>query len=440
MTKREFTEADLYEAVTTSPYKNGYRARLRIGERNGKNVYHDVYARSELEVKIKAREFIEKMIAGQDERKAVDSLLSTAFENWLYGEKYGTLKAGSFDRLEQVYRGEILPHISAITLKDCSAADCKKVMDANLARGYSYSTLLKVFRLLREFFRRQHEAGAISYNPMSGIKMYSRDFVRSRQQQAREDKERAITKSSNGQKLAPEELELVLSNLRMEDKEEIRILSEEEIERLRAICENGYYMEWNSRLGNPCKSGPHFLTQSKFFLFMLNTGLRKMEGAALKYSDVNFENKTITIRNNITTSKRRDARGHAIGGITVTQSSPKTKHSATVVPASDMALDILRDMLKEEPEGYDGYIIHGEDGKYLCESAVRRRWNSLLRWANVEHCGLHSLRHTFASRLYETTKNARLVSEMCRHASVSFTSDVYVKLIESGKQMESFRI
>ena len=66
-----------------------------------------------------------------------------------------------------------------------------------------------------------------------------------------------------------------------------------------------------------------------------------------------------------------------------------------------------------------------------------------LKQAHVEHCGLHTLRHTFASKLFAATNgNAKLVSELVRHSSVSFTEDIYIHLIEQTKAnvLEGFSI
>lgn len=52
---------------------------------------------------------------------------------------------------------------------------------------------------------------------------------------------------------------------------------------------------------------------------------------------------------------------------------------------------------------------------------------------DVDHCGLHSLRHTFASKLFAAGGNAKLVSELVRHASVSMTEDIYIHLIQQQK-------
>lgn len=71
----------------------------------------------------------------------------------------------------------------------------------------------------------------------------------------------------------------------------IRFLTDEEIARMRDVAYNGYFLRWTTRTGKQAQSGPWFLKQAKYFLFILNTGLRKGEATALKYSDIDFEQK-----------------------------------------------------------------------------------------------------------------------------------------------------
>ena len=76
-------------------------------------------------------------------------------------------------------------------------------------------------------------------------------------------------------------------------------------------------------------------------------------------------------------------------------------------------------------EGYDGYIANA-DGKPLNDANFRRHFNSLLSQANVQHCGLHALRHTFASYYYEYTNGSRkLVADYLGHSISNLTERVY---------------
>ena len=434
--KRTFTEKDLYEEIAVAKYGDRFRSRVRIGcdTVTKKYTYKAIYGIDELDVKIKVREFIQGEIQGQDEKKAHDELLTTDIEKWLYNEKYGTIKAGSFDRLEQVYLNQIKPYIEGIKTQNVRAELCKKILQNNLTKGYSHSTLLKIFRLLKMFFKAKVEDGSLAANPMNTVKCYTAEFVRTNQANIRDDREKAKAKMEKGIDLTKEEEGLAFSKLRMEDKEEIRYLTDEEIARMRDVAYNGYFLRWTTKTGKQAESGPYILKQAKYFLFILNTGLRKGEATALKYSDIDFARKTMTVHKNITTAKKRNAGGIAVGGVHSVEGSTKTSTSYAVVPINDTAIAILKELLEDEPKGYCGYIAH-DGGKPLCESAMRKRFDNLLRQAGVVHCGMHSLRHTFASKLYELTRgDSKLVSELIRHSSVSFTEEIYIHLKDKYKQ------
>lgn len=143
----------------------------------------------------------------------------------------------------------------------------------------------------------------------------------------------------------------------------------------------------------------------------------------------------IAIRRNLTAVKNRDSEGKALVGKHMVIGSTKTDGSADVIPVNTTAITILKQMLEKEPKGYNGYIAHNDDYSHLGETALRKRFSNLLRQAKVESCGIHSLRHTFASKLYEISKgDSKLVSSLVRHSSVSFTEDTYIHLKQKYQQ------
>lgn len=142
----------------------------------------------------------------------------------------------------------------------------------------------------------------------------------------------------------------------------------------------------------------------------------------------------MTISRNTTTARKRDKNGKATVGFHSVEGTPKTKGSAATVPINSTAIEILKDMLAKEPKGYKGYIAN-ENEKPISESALRKRFDNLLRQAKVEHCGIHSLRHTFASKLFEATNgNSKFVGELVIHSSVSFTEDIYIHLKKNTRK------
>ncbi len=60
------------------------------------------------------------------------------------------------------------------------------------------------------------------------------------------------------------------------------------------------------------------------------------------------------------------------------------------------------------------------------KKSLWQRFSKILKGAEIEPCGLHSLRHTFGTRFYEQTQDVKMVSEMLRHENPSFTAKVYI--------------
>lgn len=252
---------------------------------------------------------------------------------------------------------------------------------------------------------------------MLKVEMYSRDEVSRKQEKLRDIRDSARQKEESNMPLTEMETALTNSKLRICDKEEIRFFNDEEIAKIKAIAEI------------PFINGIQGIKQAKIFVLMLNIGLRAGEMQALKYCDIDWENKTIGITKNIVSVKTRDENGRCTGSRKTKQGKVKTKHSyQEYLDVNDTALNILKELREEEPDNYDGYIIHNGNNP-LTPRAFEKRFYNLLKKAGIEKTGLHTLRHTFASKLYEQTNgDTKLVSELLRHGSVSFTAQTYIHL------------
>lgn len=226
-------------------------------------------------------------------------------------------------------------------------------------------------------------------------------------------------------KYSPKDVELIFTHLRFNEKDKIEIFSDEEIEKMKNIIENGYHLECKSRTGTPFKTGPFYLTQPEFFLFVLYTGLRVGEAAALKYSDVNFETNQITISKARKTSKERNLDGQPTGKIKVYEGKPKTKSSSATIYVPPQAIDVLLKMKTKEDKDYNGYIVN-DNGNPLSDTALRKRFYCLLDRAGVERKGTHTLRHTCATKVYQQTQDITIAQKLVRHSQASTTSDMYV--------------
>ena len=158
---------------------------------------------------------------------------------------------------------------------------------------------------------------------------------------------------------------------------------------------------------------------------MLNSGIRAGEAVALKYSDFNFENRTVRIRETAVNTKIRNPDGSATGKRNRTFTSPKTERSDAILHLNPEAVQIILDMKALEPNGYDGYVVHSNH-KPLAEKSLYQRFIKILRGAGIQSCGLHSLRHTCGTKLYEATQDLKFVAQQLRHTDPGFTARVYV--------------
>ena len=224
-------------------------------------------------------------------------------------------------------------------------------------------------------------------------------------------------------------------------------LEDSEIEKIKDVIYNGYKLTGKTRaLKNTDGMEEQHeytyhkkITQGLYFIFMLNTGLRAGEAVALKYSDIDFDKQTMTVRKNVKYAKRRDKDGNVIGGMTKKIGKTKTKKSHSTVKINAKAITVLQEMLKDEPEGYTGYIVHDirkssddfEPYKQISPNALYKRWQTVCQYAGVEPRGLHILRHTCASKMFAAANgNAKAVSVLLRHKDVAFTMKVYIDLIK----------
>lgn len=138
---------------------------------------------------------------------------------------------------------------------------------------------------------------------------------------------------------------------------------------------------------------------------LLSTGLRVGEALALQWSDIDFELRSIKI-------ERTDYRG--------TLQDVKTCNSCRVIPLpSDVAL-LLRGI-----EYRSEWVFCKSDLGRLDYRGVLRDWHKLLDTLQLPRCGLHALRHTYATQALRCGVNAVVLARLLGHADSSFTLRQY---------------
>ncbi len=77
------------------------------------------------------------------------------------------------------------------------------------------------------------------------------------------------------------------------------------------------------------------------------------------------------------------------------------------------------------------YLFSSSRGEKLTRSAIQKIFKKYASLASLpEHYSIHSLRHTYACRLYKSsTNNLRLVQKQLRHSSIA-TTQVYADVMD----------
>ena len=141
------------------------------------------------------------------------------------------------------------------------------------------------------------------------------------------------------------------------------------------------------------------------FLTAAFTGLRMGELLALRWRDVDFSGSVIRVRSS-----------WAGGQLT----TPKSGKVRSVPLAPDVATALAKLAGREHWTGDDDLVFASDTGDHLSDSALRVRYKSALRRANLRELRFHDLRHTFGTRMIAKA-DVRRVQEWMGHSDIQTT-------------------
>lgn len=154
-----------------------------------------------------------------------------------------------------------------------------------------------------------------------------------------------------------------------------------------------------------------------FFQIAFFTGMRIGEILVLKWEDINFFSKKISIKRSVTKC---------------IVSSTKTHTTRTI----DM-LDIVYDaLLEQKKETYlkNSYIFLNGDTHFNDSANIRKGvWINTLKLAGIDYRKLYQTRHTFASTMISKGEDILWVSKMLGHKDLSVTLKIYTKFVPNKK-------
>lgn len=196
----------------------------------------------------------------------------------------------------------------------------------------------------------------------------------------------------------------------------------------------------------------------ELFYFMCLSGVRVGEAGALRWSDVDFDRKTVTIRGSLSCQYCEGVKRMMI-------TSPKTINSIRTIPFFGEMEEILisqkkkQDRLKKElghrfrSDGeFEDLVFTTSMGSPCVRYIVQKEINKYLARRKEEDIAIaiaegrpprtfrkfhpHTLRHTFATRCFEKRMEPKVVQKIMGHSNISITMNIYTHVMESMMDTE----
>lgn len=305
---------------------------------------------------------------------------STSFETLLslYTKtKELSIRKTSFDSLCVTAR-QICQHIGHYNVQDITSEILQtELINAMTSEGYAYGTISKAFILTKECLNYALGKDYITKNPCGMVKLPTKENF-------------------------PQKPQRFLS------ADEIQLFKETATSMLRTIDEPRY-------------------VHGNIICLILYTGLRVGELCGIKWRDVDFDGKRISVNSTIVVEYRDGRR-------TLTDNPTTKSGKPRFVPLNKNALSILTRQQELVGGDSDCYIINGSTS-IPDKTLVAKSYTAIAKHAGIEQPnGIHTLRHTFASNCIIKGIDIKVVSEILGHSSVSITYNIYVHIIDAQKQ------
>lgn len=339
------------------------------------------------ELKEKKNRLIAERALGLDIRKTKTLTLDEWFNEWFVTYKVPYLKESSVTPLRTKYRMTFSKTLGDMKIKDITNMDVQRAINFLHEDGISASALKDGLGLLRGCFDVAQGNKVVLGNPSIGVKVPWKAKLKG-----------------------------------------FRVLTREEQRVFLQFCEGSWYKE--------------------MLYVMFGTGMRIGEVGGLKWGDINWANKTITI-------KRALMAQYEDGVKKIKLTSPKTINSYRDIPFFDQVEESLRSQKEKQDrrikelgkrrwrqEGeLSDFVFTSSFGspilRHIAEKEINKITSAInqVEWTKakeeerepIEFARLypHAIRHTFCTRLFEKGVDPKVVQLIMGHSQLSTTMDIY---------------
>ena len=172
-----------------------------------------------------------------------------------------------------------------------------------------------------------------------------------------------------------------------------------------------------------CKRG---IMRLRIFYFLISTGMRFGEAAALTWNDIDLNTGEIKINKTAV----------AIHGSMVIQDRTKTAAGTRTIFVGQNITEWLRwhKSTLDEEVNYQNLVFPNQRYNIMNQANAVRAWTELQEKLEIKHQGMHALRHTWATRALEEGIDIKVVSQMLGHKNIITTMNLYQDVLDAEKQ------
>ena len=164
-------------------------------------------------------------------------------------------------------------------------------------------------------------------------------------------------------------------------------------------------------------------------LLCMYTGMRLGELCALKWTDVDFGDGTVTVNRTV---QRIAAKG-SLPKTILMETDPKSESSKRVIPLTDEIMELLKGL-----KGEEAYVFGGN--KPLEPRTMQYRFQRTLGESEIDRRNFHILRHTFATNCVESGMDVKTLSMILGHSDVKITLNRYVHPTMESRRRQMGRL
>lgn len=353
---------------------NKFLVRVYLGRVDGKRKYHSKQFNSKKE----AEKYLTKVLHERNTDTFADAgklTVAEHMETWLETVVKNRVKEKTYLDYKDRVRLYITPSIGMVRLNKLEPRRIQIMYAEMIDRGLSGRVVRYAHTLLRNSLQQAVKWGHLYRNPA----------------------------------------DLVTDELPKRERKEMQVLTSEQV---KVFLEAAVYS-----------------TMKPLFTLLIVSGMRPSEAFGLKWSDVDFKNKRITINRTLTRYNK--------GGWKLEE--PKTAKSRRTIPLPPSSMADLKEHSRNQAE----YILSRKEGEYNKQNFVfaagngeplsntnilNRHFKPLLKKAGLPDIRLYDLRHTCATLLLSAGENPKVVSERLGHSTITLTLDVYTHVLPDMQQ------